>query len=133
MACGNGANQIHHQRVKHQLCVTSTLPRALFGAYLPCLINILDLTSLPLLLPAGYRNCVQHNSHHPMYTGACGIGNSQGIANLRVISSVRSSNSHPDLLVTQHHQHPLFQITPVLNTGHSLSEPLQLYNGYNAI
>ena len=45
-------------------------------------------------------------------------------------SSVRSSNSHPDLLVIQH---PLFQITPVLNTGLSLSEPLQLYKGYNAI
>ena len=48
------------------------------------------------------------------------------------ISSVRSSNSHPDLLVIQQH-HPLFQITPVLNTGLSLSEPLQLYKGYNAI
>ena len=47
-----------------------------------------------------------------------------------VISSVRSSYSHPDLLLTQH---PLFQITPVLNTGLSLSEPLQLYKGYNAI
>ena len=35
------------------------------------------------------------------------------------VSSVRSSNSHPDLLVTQQ-QHPLFQITPVLNTGLSL-------------
>ena len=45
-----------------------------------------------------------------------------------VVSSVRSSNSHPDLLVT-----PLFQITPVLNTGLSLSLPLQLYNGYNGI
>ena len=32
------------------------------------------------------------------------------------VSSVRSSNSHPDLLVIQQHQ-PLFQITPVLNTG----------------
>merc|ERR1711873_39046 len=29
--------------------------------------------------------------------------------------------------------HPLFQITPVLNTGLSLSEPLQLYKGYDAI
>ena len=48
-------------------------------------------------------------------------------------SSVRSSNSHPDLLLTQQHHHPLFQITPVLNTGLSLSEPLQLYKGYNAI
>ena len=48
------------------------------------------------------------------------------------ISSVRSSYSHPDLLLT-HQQHPLFQITPVLNTGLSLSEPLQLYKGYNAI
>ena len=46
-------------------------------------------------------------------------------------SSVRSSNSHPDLLVIQHQ--PLFQITPVLDTGLSLSEPLQLYKGYNAI
>ena len=47
-----------------------------------------------------------------------------------VVSSVRSSYSHPDLLLIQH---PLFQITPVLNTGLSLSEPLQLYKGYNAI
>ena len=29
--------------------------------------------------------------------------------------------------------HPLFQITPVLNTGLSLSEPLQLYKGHKAI
>ena len=100
MACGNGANQIHHQRVKHQLCVTSTLPRALFGAYLPCLINILDLTSWSLLLPAGYRNCVQHNSHHPMYTGACGIGNLQGIANLRVITHLEMTISGCPLLWT---------------------------------
>ena len=50
------------------------------------------------------------------------------------ISSVRSSNSHPDLLViTTTTTTPLFQITPVLNTGLSLSEPLQLYKGYNAI
>ena len=42
----------------------------------------------------------------------------------KLISSVRSFNSHPDLLVIHH---PLFQITPVLNTGLSLSEPLQLY------
>ena len=41
------------------------------------------------------------------------------------ISSVRSSNSHPDLLVI-HQPTPLFQITPVLNTGLSLFEPLQL-------
>ena len=45
------------------------------------------------------------------------------------VSSVRSSNSHPDLLLIHH---PLFQITPVLNTGLSLSEPLELYKGYNA-
>merc|ERR1712047_216695 len=49
------------------------------------------------------------------------------------ISSIRSSYSHPDLLLTQHHHQPLFQITPVLNTGLSLSEPLQLYKGYDAI
>ena len=48
-----------------------------------------------------------------------------------LISSVRSSYSHPDLLVIT--TTPLFQITPVLNTGLSLSEPLQLYKGYNAI
>ena len=51
---------------------------------------------------------------------------------LYFISSVRSSNSHPHLLVIQQH-HPLFQITPVLNTGLSLSEPLELYKGNNAI
>ena len=49
------------------------------------------------------------------------------------VSSVRSSNSHPDLLVINTTTTPLFQITPVLNTGLSLSEPLQLYKGYNAI
>merc|ERR1711952_438061 len=47
-----------------------------------------------------------------------------------LISSVRSSYSHPDLLLITT---PLFQITPVLNTGLSLSKPLQLYKGYNAI
>ena len=50
-----------------------------------------------------------------------------------IISSVRSSYSHPDLLLIHHPTTPLFQITPVLNTGLSLSEPLQLYKGYNAI
>ena len=45
------------------------------------------------------------------------------------VSSVRSSYSHPDLLLIT----PLFQTTPVLNTGLSLSEPLQLYKGYDAI
>jgi hypothetical protein len=49
------------------------------------------------------------------------------------ISSVRSSNSHPELLVTHPTTHTIFQINPVLNTGLSLSEPLQLYKGYNAI
>merc|ERR1712067_144369 len=48
-----------------------------------------------------------------------------------IFSSVRSSYSHPDLLLIT--TTPLFQITPVLNTGLSLSEPLQLYKGYNAI
>ena len=50
---------------------------------------------------------------------------------INIISSVRSSYSHPDLLVIT--TTPLLQITPVLNTGLSLSEPLQLYKGYNAI
>ena len=35
-------------------------------------------------------------------------------------------------LVT-HPTTPLFQITPVINTGLSLSEPLQLYKGSHAI
>ena len=52
------------------------------------------------------------------------------LESLLLFSSVRSFYSHPDLLVIHH---PLFQITPVLNTGLSLSEPLQLYKGYNAI
>merc|ERR1711952_210703 len=50
---------------------------------------------------------------------------------MAIFSFVRSSYSHPDLLVIT--TTPLFQITPVLNTGLSLSEPLQLYKGYNAI
>merc|ERR1711973_983590 len=50
---------------------------------------------------------------------------------MAIFSSVRSSYSHPDLLLIT--TNPLFQITPVLNTGLSLSEPLQLYKGYNAI
>ena len=55
----------------------------------------------------------------------------KGLPNL-FVSSVRSSNSHLDLLVIQQ-QHPLFQIIPVLKTGLSLSEPLQLHKGHNAI
>ena len=51
---------------------------------------------------------------------------------VKFVSSVRSSNSHPDLLLTPRST-PLFQTTPDLNTGLSLSEPLQLYKGYNAI
>ena len=47
-----------------------------------------------------------------------------------LFSSVRSSYSNPDLLLIHHPpHHPVFQITPVLNTGLSLSEPLQLYQG----
>ena len=52
------------------------------------------------------------------------------------VGSVRSSNSHPDLVLIHPPHHPttpLFQITLVLNTELSLSEPLQLYKGYNAI
>ena len=60
-------------------------------------------------------------------------GRDQGAGSQAFISSVRSSNSHPDLLLTHQQQHPLFQITTVLNTGLSLSEPLQIYKGYNAI
>merc|ERR1711867_323534 len=50
---------------------------------------------------------------------------------MAIFSSVRSSYSNPDLLVITTTT-PLFQITPVLNTGLSLSGPLELYKGYNA-
>merc|ERR1712012_1184956 len=41
---------------------------------------------------------------------------------MAIFSSVRSSYSHPDLLlITSTTTTPLFQITPVLNTGLSLS------------
>merc|ERR1712173_244375 len=54
---------------------------------------------------------------------------------MAIFSSVRSSYSHPDLLLitTTTNTTPLFQITPVLdkNIGLSLSEPLQLYKIYN--
>merc|ERR1712218_761609 len=73
--------------------------------------------------------CITMQYHASLITadGAyhCPVG-----SKMAIFSSVRSSNSHPDLFVI--HQ-PLFQITPVLNTGLSLSEPLQLYKGYNAI
>ena len=48
-----------------------------------------------------------------------------------IFSSVRSSNSHPDLLLTHQHHHPTFSdlaCRPLYNNiGFSLSEPLQLY------
>ena len=48
----------------------------------------------------------------------------------KFVSSVRSSKSHPDLLLIYPPTHPLFHITPVLNTGLSLSE---LYSYIKAI
>merc|ERR1712209_30298 len=68
------------------------------------------------------KECTADGAYH------CPVGSIMAI-----FSSVRSSNSHPDLLVIHPPTTPLFQITPVLNTGLSLSEPLQLYKGYNAI
>ena len=44
-----------------------------------------------------------------------------------VFGSVRSSLSHPLLLLIHPPPTPLFQIIPVLDTGLSLSEPLQLH------
>ena len=67
--------------------------------------------------------------------GACVCNRRPSGANNRIwlfVSSVRSSYSHPDLLLITTTT-PLFQIKPVLNTGLSLSEPLQLHKGYNAI
>ena len=77
------------------------------------------------------RRPVLHSTYLPfcLHVDRTGSGKTLNI----FVSSVRSSNSHPDLLVTHPTTHPLFQITPVLNTGLSLSEPLQLYKGYNAI
>ena len=52
-------------------------------------------------------------------------------ASVGFVSSVRSSNSHTDLLLTQHHHHPTFSdlaCRPLYNNiGLSLSEPLKLY------
>ena len=62
-----------------------------------------------------------------------GLDTNTAYSNFTFVSSVRSSNSHPDLLLIHPTTHPLFQITPVLNTGLSLSEPLQLYKGHKAI
>ena len=108
-----------------------------------------DITSSPSSSSANTWNCVPRAlpSHGPklagvgvsepstllpsvkMYIFTFQIFQAKKCALSLIISSVRSSNSHPDLLLTQHHHHPLFQITPVLNTGLSLSEPLQLYQG----
>ena len=70
-------------------------------------------------------------AHLPLQSGPVSLEDYHHPSTL--ISSVRSSYSHPDLLVIHPPTTPLFQITPVLNTGLSLSEPLQLYKGYNAI
>ena len=55
------------------------------------------------------------------------------VGDSHVLSSVRSSNSHPNLLLIHHHPPHFFRYTSVLNTGLALSEPLQLYKGYKAI
>merc|ERR1712004_291106 len=70
-------------------------------------------------------NTMQYNASLITADGAyhCPVGSI-----IAIFSSVRSSYSHPDLLLN-HPTTPLFQITPVLNTGLSLSEPLQLYKG----
>merc|ERR1719210_2651986 len=69
-------------------------------------------------------NTMQYNGTLITADGAyhCPVGSIMAI-----FSSVRSSYSHPDLLVIHPPTTPLFQITPVLNIGLSLSEPLQLY------
>merc|ERR1712240_298830 len=87
---------------------------------IPC--NAMQYNAIP-------SNTIQYHASLITADGAyhCPVGSIMAI-----FSSVRSSNSHPDLLLTQQH-HPLFQITPVLDTGLSLSEPLQLFKGYNAI
>ena len=93
----------------------------MFSCYLPSTTTQMMKTCLTTLSPPTTSN-VPSNVKTGTLTMQC------------IISSVRSSNSYPDLLVTQHHHHhPLFQITPALNTGLILSEPLQLYKGYNAI
>ena len=88
------------------------LPSNSLGQNLRYLANNIDMT---LKEQTMFHSKIMHCSCVPIF-----------------ISSLRSSNSHSDLLVT-HPTTPLCQITPVLNTGLSLSEPLQLYKGYNAI
>merc|ERR1712067_67644 len=70
-------------------------------------------------------NTMQYHASIIIADGAyhCPVGSIMAI-----FSSVRSSYSHPDLLLI-HPPAPFFQITPVVNTGLSL----QLYKGYNAI
>merc|ERR1711978_854278 len=84
---------------------------------IPC--NTLQYHAIPC-------NTIQYHASLITADGAyhCPVGSIMAI-----FSSVRSSKSHPDLLLT----HPLFQITLVLNTGLSLFEPQQLYKGYDAI
>ena len=69
-----------------------------------------------------YRSCLSNHIHR-LLISIGGFKKGSGTCSTYV-SSVRSSNSHPNLLVIQHEQ-PLFQITPVLNKniGLSLSEP----------
>ena len=97
--------------------------------YPPVIISQMDGYITWDELNVGLVNASLHVIHFlmPSWTYVLGDGMSSF-----VVSSVRSSYSHPDLLLITTTT-PLFQITPVLNTGLSLSEPLELYKGYNAI
>ena len=80
-----------------------------------CMVLHLQYNAIPC-------NTMQYHASLITADGAyhCPVGSIMAI-----FSFVRSSNSHPDLLVitTTTTTTPLFQITLVLNTGLSLSEP----------
>merc|ERR1712016_500929 len=98
---------------------------------IPC--NTMEYNAIPCNTMQYYAiQCNTKQYHASLITADrayhCPVGSIMAI-----FSSVRSSYSHPDLLLIHHLPHPLFRITPVLNTGLSLSEPLRLYKGYNAV
>ena len=121
------------RRVRSLPCLTTySTTRSLSRSVSMCFQDQDSITMFSCFVPKVYQTCVLL----PQKCSKLQIFSYLFSTHLSCfVSSVRSSNSHPDLLLTHYHQQQqtLFQITPVLNTGLSLSEPLQLYKGYNAI
>ena len=122
-----------------RLCESETVVLLLFSSFSPSRLASQGLLSLehPLVLVCQlFLSCSRafwklFGSFLRVSLWSCGT-TLVLLACKLIVSSVRSSYSHPDLLLITSST-PLFQITPVLNTGLSLSEPLQLYKGYNDI